>query len=273
MSLFQKLRGTLETIFQIGLAGPQLKNNAGIVEARNAADNAYAIVRGAAPVGDSDLVTKLYLKSIETPVVVTAQFDGNNALPSNTGVEHYYVVTTTGANATIGDVVYDNGSSTGTAVLLSAHEGRIIFTSQAFSGGTITFAANSLYAWDTSTSQWLQEGSGQATSGSLRVIRMAISTGATQSSASSIPANAVIFSASVEITTPYSGGTTISVGRTGSTSLLQATTDNLATTANTYQVTQETAWGGSDLPTLVTVAGAPSAGAGFVTIQYALPDA
>jgi len=45
MSLFAKIRGTIETIFQLGLSGPQLKNNGGIIDARNAADSAYAVVR------------------------------------------------------------------------------------------------------------------------------------------------------------------------------------------------------------------------------------
>jgi hypothetical protein len=45
MSVYSKLRGTIETLFQLGLGGPNLKNNGGAVEARNAADGAFAIVR------------------------------------------------------------------------------------------------------------------------------------------------------------------------------------------------------------------------------------
>jgi hypothetical protein len=56
MSLYRKIRGTIETIFQLGLGGPQLKNNAGAIEARNSADAAFAIMRGATAVAASDLV-------------------------------------------------------------------------------------------------------------------------------------------------------------------------------------------------------------------------
>lgn len=45
MGRFADLLGTVFSKFQIGLGGPQLKNNSGVVEARNAADNAYAQMR------------------------------------------------------------------------------------------------------------------------------------------------------------------------------------------------------------------------------------
>jgi hypothetical protein len=57
MSLFSKIRGTIETLFQLGLGGPQLKNNSGVVEVRNSTDAAFAIARAASPVGTNDLVT------------------------------------------------------------------------------------------------------------------------------------------------------------------------------------------------------------------------
>jgi len=66
MSLFSKLRGTIETIFQIGLGGPNVKNNVGAVEMRNAADAAFVITRGADPVGANDYVTKGVLPALLT---------------------------------------------------------------------------------------------------------------------------------------------------------------------------------------------------------------
>lgn len=57
MTLWSKFRGTAETLWQIGLAGPQWKNNTGVLEATNAANNALVIVRGLDPVGLTDLVT------------------------------------------------------------------------------------------------------------------------------------------------------------------------------------------------------------------------
>lgn len=56
MSLWSKIKGTIETAFQIGLGGPLVKNSSGTIEARNSADTAYAIVRAAEPAGTNDVV-------------------------------------------------------------------------------------------------------------------------------------------------------------------------------------------------------------------------
>lgn len=57
MSVYDKIRGTIETLFQLGLGGPNLKNNTGVVELRNAADVAFVKGRGAPAVGADDFVT------------------------------------------------------------------------------------------------------------------------------------------------------------------------------------------------------------------------
>lgn len=38
MSILSSLKGTFQTAFQIGKGGPKVKNNSGVIEARNAAD-------------------------------------------------------------------------------------------------------------------------------------------------------------------------------------------------------------------------------------------
>jgi hypothetical protein len=170
MSVWAKIRGTIEAVFQLGLGGPNLNNNGGIIEAKNAALSSFAIVRGATPVGANDLATKAYVDS----------------------------------------------------------------------GGA---------------------------SGAVQEIRFAIGT-ATVSSATQIPANAQISECQVEITTPYSGGSTISVGQTGAVTLFQLTSDNLPTANGIYSVDQDTAQGAAPLEVLATIGGAPGAGAGFVIVKF-----
>lgn len=46
MGKFIDLKGTSQTSFQIGLSGPRVKNESGVVAARNAADGAYADLLG-----------------------------------------------------------------------------------------------------------------------------------------------------------------------------------------------------------------------------------
>jgi hypothetical protein len=271
MSLWSKIRGTIETAFQLGLGGPNLKNNAGAIEARNAGDSAFAVVRGALPVGDNDLVTKTYADTLATRSIVTAQISGAVALPANTGVEHFIVVSTTGGTGTIGQLYWDDGSGVGTVQVIPATSGSMILVTVVLTGGTVSFKADTLYMWDATAVAWVPA-SGAGASGSMRVIRMPITNAASQSSVTTIPANAVVEDTRVEITTPYSGGATITVGQTGSAALLQGTGDNLPTVAGMYETPQDVAWGASALAVLVTVAGAPAAGAGFVIVQYAVAD-
>lgn len=118
----------------------------------------------------------------------------------------------------------------------------------------------------------LDTASGGSTPGAVTRIRFAVGVGASQSSVTSIPAGAVVSRVVLDVTTPYSGGATISVGQTGSAALLMATGDNTPQTGALYEAEQDTPWGGSALPVLVTVGGAPGAGAGTVTVDYCTPN-
>ena len=203
-------------------------------------------------------------------VVVTAQFNGNNPLPANTAIEHFYVVTTSGPNASIGQLIWDNGSNVGTTIVVPAAT-RVIITTQAFIGGTITFLADSIYLWDIGISTWVIIG-GSTLAGGLREIRYPITNTATQDSATLIPGVAQIALTRLVVTTPYSGGTTVSIGQAGSIALLQTVNDNLATVANIYEVGQDTTWGGTDLAVRTTINGAPIVGNGFVIVFYSVPN-
>lgn len=174
MSIFSKIRGTIEQIFQIGLGGPQLKNNSGILEVRNSDDTNYSVVRAATPVNDHDVVTKAYLGE-------------------------------------------------------------------------------------------------QLVTGSVRSVRIELTTAATQTSTKEIPANAVVLRTRVNIVTPFSVGTLISVGRTSAMTMLQAPTDNLATQAGVYEVPQETSWLTAGAVE-VNIDGTPNVGDGFVVVEYTQSD-
>ncbi len=110
-----------------------------------------------------------------------------------------------------------------------------------------------------------------AAGGGVVRIRFAVGTAASTSSVTSIPAGAFVSSCFLDVDTPYSAGTTLSIGRTGSLALLMATTDNDPTLAVQYQADQDTAWGASPLPIVVTLTGAPAAGACEVVVDYAVP--
>jgi len=86
-----------------------------------------------------------------TPIPVSAQINGNAALPANTASEHWIVTTTSGAVSVIGNLIFDNGSGAGTATLLPPVVGQSIIPSTNFTGGTISLNAGQIYVWNGST--------------------------------------------------------------------------------------------------------------------------
>src|ERR1035437_3505173 len=218
MSIFSKIAGTITSFFQIGgPAGPGINDNAGTLEAKNAANNNFVTMSGALPTLDQHFATKAYVDTVSSkPIPVTLQFNGNNPLPSNSTTEQWYVVTTTGPNASIGQILWDDGLNTGTVTVISSIIGSSIITTAAFVGGTLSLGANQFYVW--TGSAWLDII--PSVSGAIYELRTVINNSASQNSVTTIPANAYITKISLVITTPYSGGATIAIGQTGTPALL-----------------------------------------------------
>lgn len=274
MSLFDVLTGTINTFFQIG--GPayaRLKALlTGQLELRTSDDTAYANFRAAHPLIDNDVATKLYVDSANGAVLISGQFNGGSALPANTSTRRFLVVTTSGATASIGQLLFDDGSGTGNMVVISALEGRLIVVTQALTGGTATFAADSIYVWDAQGGTWVLSGDVAGYTGAERVIKMTLNNAASQSSASQIPANATILRTIVLVTTPFSAGATLTLGRSGQATLLRSATDSVLQTAASYRNDEPKSWGASATTVLATIGNAPSVGAAEVYITFSVPN-
>jgi hypothetical protein len=176
MSVLKVIDGITKNLFRLGLGGPQLKNNSGVVEHRNNDDSGFAIARAADPIGNDDLVNK----------------------------------------------------------------------------------------------GWLETNYG----GEMRTLRISITSGdaPSKSSTKQIPANAIVLTTEVDIDTPFDNAATIEIGYTGTTNALMATTENDPLTAGNYRKEEAIAWDSSDRAVLVTIANAPTVGAGTVTVTYTEPD-
>jgi hypothetical protein len=272
MSFFSRIAGTLSSFFQIGGPGsPGLNSNGAVLETKNSGNSAYAIHRGATPVGDNDFTTKAYVDQIARPFIVTAQSNAATALIANSATEHYIVVSAAGTGAAAayvaGAILWDDGSGSGNVTVIGPTVGQPIFVTAALTGGTFVFSANNEYIWTGTT--WSNVAPSVA--GVVYCIDFALAL-ATASSVTSIPANAIILRSEIKITTAYSAGATIAVGQTGTTGLLQSTGDNYPQVINEYDAPQRTGWGSSSLPVLATVAGSPTVGAASVTVQYTMPN-
>lgn len=269
MGLFQRLAGTVSSFFQIGNAGgPGWNDNAGSLDAKDSTNTTLVNVRVATPlaVGINDAANKTYVDTTNRPFPTTLQFNGNNPLPNNSATEQYYVVSTTGPNATIGQILWDNGTSTGVVTVIPALVGNTLVTVTALSGGTVTFAATSVYVW--TVGGWVNISPATSLSGVTYMIRFALAL-VTADSVTSLPVGAVVYDARLDVTTPYSPGATIEIGTTGSLNQFQATTDNDPQVANLYSAPQDSV---VNAPSVIvaTVAGAPAAGTAEVMVLYAL---
>lgn len=84
-------------------------------------------------------------------------------------------------------------------------------------------------------------------------------------SVSTIPSGAKVWRVLVNITTSFSTGATLNLGRTGSSSLLLSAFD-VTQPVGQYVVDMDTAWGGSALPVVAAIAGSPASGAADVFV-------
>ena len=135
MGLYESLRGTLESIFQInGTGGPNLKGVAGpILEMRDENDATYIITRGADPVGNNDYVTKQYL---EAAASLQAAYDAGNTILSSAAEGGAVAITTTVDETNSGLTVTAGNHTVATAQDL------VVFTGDADQTGAIESLVN-----------------------------------------------------------------------------------------------------------------------------------
>lgn len=270
-NFWANIRGTFSSFFSFG------KNNAGIrgessseLAARNASDSGLAQLQVATPTADNHAATKQYVDAIDRPRIVSRQADCSVAIPNNTASAGYVVVTTAGSGASIGDLLYDDGSSSGQMTILPAVEGQTIAVTDALAGGTISLDADSFYIWDADGSAWLKIGDIGSVTNAVKTIRFAINNSASQDSTNQVPAGAYVHKCVVHVVTPYSGGADISIGDTTTADKFLGTNQVNAQVAGMYVVEQSTNQASASV-VRKTITGAPAAGAGFVEVFYSLP--
>jgi hypothetical protein len=274
MGLFKNIIGIMGNALNIG--GPasgavQLKNNSGTLEARSFDGSALTNVNAANATSDTHLVTRLDLKHA-AGIEVSFGFDGGSPPAAGTNTGGYGMCGKSGGSYTAGDIVYDSGTALQAVTILT---GQKITTSVAVSGTgyTVTTIQNGVYAaTGVSPNVWSLrgDGTGSNTGTVLTIGPLTVGTSATTDSTTSIPNGATVKKVWLNVTTPYSAGTKIAITVNGSTpQTIMATTDNVATLADTYTVEQVTAITSSSTGHVRTsVNGSPGAGACTVMVDY-----
>lgn len=87
------------------------------------------------------------------------------------------------------------------------------------------------------------------------------------STTTSLPANSVVNSCELDITTLYSAGATITVGNSSSSTAYMGTADSTPQVVNLYGAPQDTVNTSASVINVV-IAGAPTTGAGFLIVRY-----
>ena len=156
----------VNSVVELGKGGANVKNSSGVVEARNNADDAYAVVRAASPVAANDVVTKAYLEAYGSPVVYGNIYDvgagvGGSTQFTGAGQEGLLAICNdTGLTGFTKNYLYrldtwdtDVDNSTWTEIVPT--EGMTFAMTDASSGGDETYEADHVYIWDTDgTPSW-----------------------------------------------------------------------------------------------------------------------
>lgn len=272
MGLFSNITGVISNLFKIGKdESLAVKNNSGIAEFRNGADNAYAVLRAKelqSGFGLNDTVTALDAKGIVP--LVEFSFTGASAPAGGANSNKFGFCHTAGGSYSTGDVVYDNGTALVKVVLVSG-----VMTTTAITG-TISLVANGMYAKEGSSYVLKGDGTG-ATTGVQRVIALPLVFGssATVDSSTSLPNGTVVNRVEVAVSQAFNGTSpTLAVVVNGSTPLtVMATTDNNLKTANQYETLEVKTVGATNagVVRLNYTASSSSAGAATVYVFYATP--
>jgi hypothetical protein len=268
-AIWLKIRGIIGDIFGIGgPTGVNLKNDAGVLQVRNAADDAYAAAKVAHIETGADLNTVVDLLSLQGRIPnVSFSFPGDTppAAGSNSGA--FGICHTDGGTYNAGRVVYDNG----TALLLMPTEVVRTITTSASVNGDLNLLANGLYALQ--GGNWVSKGGSPSVTGYTRnVISRVIGTAASYDTTTTVPEDAVVLNTIIDVTTAYSASATITVSLAGTTPL------------ELFELTTETQYSGQyENPRVYTVAaanegvvhvaigGTPGVGVGVVYVEYASP--
>lgn len=255
--------------FEIGKKGPRIKDNAGVIEHRNQADNSFAIARGADPVGPNDLVTKKYLET-QANVSVTAQIDGG-AVVSGSFVGQVAIVTTAGGTYSLKELYYWDGSAW---VLINTFEGMRISVTDPLSGGTDTYLGDHLYLWDEDGSVWVDIGPGAGLSNVVRHLRRTITFNDADgviNISNLVPANAIVLKVKQQVSQAFNGTTpTIKIGDAGDDDRFATVLESCIDMVGIY-VSETYHLYGTDTQVIATLAkGGSTAGQVNIVVEYVI---
>jgi hypothetical protein len=253
---------------ELSKGGARIKNVAGVVEARNNADSAYAVVRGDHPIGLNDFVTLQYLKT-KGDVVVIGQIHGG-APPAAGSAGRVYVCTTTGGGYTINHLYFDNGVSWED---VGPAEGQTMAVTDALTGGAVEFLADTTYIWNLDATVWVNIGPSTITE-SKHVLKRSADIAYTDTGVVNIGAavsgNGRVSGVWINVTQIFNGlAPTLTVGDAGDADRFVATTEVDLKTVGLYKMDASHLFSISTQVYATVVPDSSTTGAANITLYYA----
>lgn len=254
------------TIVELGKGGAKLQNVAGVLESRNNANDAFAILRAATPVNDNDVATKSWVEK-RYGIAVTGQIDGGSP-PAASTAGRIFVCTTAGGSYTLNYLYRDTGSAWEEIV---PAEGMVIGVTDALTGGTVEYDADHAYIWDLDNTEWDDIGpsSGSDTKKiEARTVDIAHTDGSVNIG-TTVPSSAKVLRARVNVTQAFDGVTpVVKIGDGVDDDRLMLEAENDLETVGVYVVDCQYTYGGvTQLVATVTTSGA-SQGLANVTVEF-----
>ncbi len=257
------------SIVQYGKTGPKLKNNSGVFEHRNTADDDFVIARGAHPIADNDFVTKYYLET-RADVIVTGQIDGGSP-PSPATPGRIFICTTTGGTYTLKYLYRDTGAAW---VEIVPIEGMRISVTDALTGGTDEYDADHLYMWDEDGSVWIDLGPAPSSSEVVKAAALAFDYQDTGVNLiKNVPNGCTLTKTKVNVTQTFDGTTPVAkIGDTADDDRHMEETENDLEVVGLYVTENMYLYGAAtNVDITVTIGGTPTQGTARALIEYALP--
>jgi len=233
---------------EFGKGGARVRNNGGVIEARNTGDTALAVLRAADPVAATDLVTKQYLESKAAIAVIGNVYDSGSSTPASTqftgaGQEEKIAICNESVGSFTANNLYrldtwDTDVATSTWTEIAPAEGNVIAVTDASSGGTTAYTADHLYVYDADNTEWDDVGPAAAASAVTKSFRADLEDDTGSPVAIGTPAaNSVITKVIVRVNTAFDGtAPTLDIGVAGTVDKYMDQTEIDLTATGTYVV-------------------------------------
>jgi hypothetical protein len=271
MAWYEVLAGTIEQFLHLGGPnGPGVKNDAGVIAARNAADSAYVPMRAARPTTNDYVAAEIDVK--ERILLVTDSFAAAGSFPA---LACYAMATSTGGIYTEG-VVYAAPGGAGAPVALNTTEyvGLTIATAVPVPLSTLTpLIANAIYVLQTIPNVWSMKGSASGISaGQAQTVRVPVpESPGNHDSGFVLPANAWITNVVLDVTNGFIdplATVKVQIGTGGGAEEVMATGENVPQAVAAYEKKQYTQTVAGGVVRAIVTCAAPDAGEAYAYVTF-----